>query len=39
MLIITLNYLEVLPGSTSSWYLVVGLVAMFAAFYLATHYR
>jgi hypothetical protein len=39
MLVITLNYLEVLPGSTSSWYLVVGLVAMFSAFYLATRYR
>ena len=39
MLIITLNYLQVLPGSTSSWYLVVGLVAMFSAFYLATRYR
>jgi len=39
MLVITLNYLEVLPGSTSSWYLVVGLVAMLSAFYLATRYR
>jgi hypothetical protein len=39
MLIITLNYLQVLPGSTSSWYLVAGLVAMFSAFYLATRYR
>jgi hypothetical protein len=39
MLVITLNYLQVLPGSTSSWYLVVGLVAMFSAFYLATRYR
>ncbi|MFZ1063778.1 MAG: cell division protein CrgA [Acidimicrobiales bacterium] len=39
MLVITLNYLEVLPGSTSSWYLVAGLIAMFSAFYLATRYR
>jgi LPXTG-motif cell wall-anchored protein len=39
MLIITLNYLAVLPGSTSSWYLVAGLVLMFAAFYMATRYR
>jgi hypothetical protein len=39
MLVITLNYLQVLPGSTSSWYLVMGLVSMFSAFYLATRYR
>lgn len=39
MLVITLNYLQVLPGSTSPWYLVLGLVALFAAFYLATRYR
>ncbi|MGA2431924.1 MAG: cell division protein CrgA [Acidimicrobiales bacterium] len=39
MLVITLNYLQVLPGSTSAWYLVAGLVAMFSAFYLATRYR
>ena len=39
MLVITLNYLDVLPGSTSAWYLVVGLVAMFSAFFLATRYR
>lgn len=39
LLIITLNYLSVLPGSTSSWYLVLGLVSMFAAFFLATIYR
>ena len=39
LLVITLNYLQVLPGSVSSWYLVVGLLSMFAAFYLATRYR
>lgn len=39
MLVITLNYLQVLPGSTSPWYLALGLVALFAAFYLATRYR
>ena len=38
MLVITLNYLQVLPGSTSSWYLVIGLLSMFSAFYLATRY-
>jgi hypothetical protein len=39
VLVITLNYLSVLPGSTSSWYLALGLVAMFAGFYLATRYK
>jgi len=39
MLVITLNYLAVLPGSVSSWYLVVGLVALFGGFYLATRYK
>jgi hypothetical protein len=39
MLVITLNYLQVLPGSTSSWYLVLGLLSLFSAFYLATRYR
>jgi hypothetical protein len=39
IVVITLNYLSVLPGSTSAWYLAVGLVAMFAGFYLATRYK
>jgi hypothetical protein len=39
MLVITLNYLQVLPGSTSSWYLVLGLFSMFSGFYLATRFR
>jgi hypothetical protein len=39
VLIIVLNYLSVLPGSVSGWYLVTGLVSMFSAFYLATRYR
>lgn len=39
MLTIILNYLAVLPGSVSSWYLVGGLVVMFAGFYLATRYK
>jgi len=39
VLVIILNYLQVLPGSTSSWYLVTGLVAIFSAFYLATRLR
>lgn len=37
--VITLNYLSVLPGSTSAWYLAVGLVSMFGGFYLATRYK
>ncbi len=39
MLIIVLNYLEVLPGSASAWYLALGLVTMFAGFYLFTRYK
>jgi hypothetical protein len=39
VLIVVLNYLGVLPGSVSGWYLVTGLVLMFSAFYLATRYK
>lgn len=39
VLVIILNYLQVLPGSTSPWYLVLGLLSLFGAFYLATRYR
>jgi len=39
MLVVILNYLAVLPGSVSSWYLIAGLVVMFAGFYLATRYK
>ncbi len=39
MMVILLNYLQVLPGSASSWYLALGLVTMFSGFYLATRYR
>ena len=39
LIVIVLNYLQVLPGSTSAWYLGIGLVAMFSAFYMATRYR
>jgi hypothetical protein len=39
MLVITLNYLQVLPGSTSAWYLALGLFSMFSGFYLATRYK
>ncbi|MFI5036701.1 MAG: cell division protein CrgA [Acidimicrobiales bacterium] len=39
VMVITLNYLQVLPGSVSSWYLVTGLASLFVAFYLATRFR
>jgi len=39
MLVILFNYLLVLPGAASPWYLVLGLVTMFSGFYLATRYR
>jgi hypothetical protein len=39
MIIIVLNYLQVLPGSASPWYLALGLVTMFSGFYLATRFR
>ena len=39
MMVITLNYLQVLPGAVSSWYLVLGLATMFAGFFLATRYH
>jgi len=34
-----LNYLSVLPGSVSSWYLISGLMVMFTGFFLATRYK
>ncbi len=39
VLLILLNYLSVLPGSVSAWYLVGGLVVIFVGFVLATRYR
>jgi hypothetical protein len=39
VLLILLNYLTVLPGSVSAWYLVVGLVVIFGGFVMATRYR
>ncbi|HQT98933.1 MAG TPA: cell division protein CrgA [Acidimicrobiales bacterium] len=39
MIVILGNYLQVLPGSASAWYLALGLVTMFSGFYLATRYR
>ncbi len=39
ILMILLNYLTVLPGAVSVWYLITGLVIIFAAFMMATRYR
>jgi hypothetical protein len=39
VLTILLNYLTVLPGAVSVWYLVAGLVIIFVAFMMATRYR
>ena len=39
ILMILLNYLTVLPGSVSVWYLVAGLITIFVAFIMATTYR
>jgi hypothetical protein len=39
LLMILLNYMSVLPGATSTWYLVGGLVFIVAAFGMATRYR
>ncbi len=39
VLVIVLNYLGVLPGSTSAWWLVGGLAVMFTGFFLATQYK
>jgi hypothetical protein len=39
LLTILLNYLSVLPGSASTWYLVAGLALIFLGFVMATRYR
>ena len=39
LVMIALNYLSVLPGSVSPWYLVGGLASIFVGFYLATKYQ
>ncbi len=38
-LVIILNYVGLLPGAVSNWYLLVGLVAIFAGIIVATQYR
>jgi hypothetical protein len=39
VLMILLNYLSVLPGSVTVWYLIGGLVLFFSGFMLATRYH
>jgi Cell division protein CrgA len=39
VLAIILNYMTVLPGGVSAWYLVGGLVVLFVGFLMATRYR
>lgn len=42
LLVIILNYMQVLPGSSdggNGWYLVVGLVAILAGIIVSTRYR
>ncbi len=39
VLLILLNYLDLLPGGVSSWYLLVGLVLISGGFFVATGYR
>jgi hypothetical protein len=38
-LMIVLNYLELLPGAASNWYLLGGLVLILAGIVVATQYR
>ena len=39
VLVILLNYLTVLPGGASNWYLLLGLALMAGGFLAATRYR
>lgn len=39
LLVIMLNYMELLPGAADNWYLVVGLVAITGGFVTATQLR
>jgi hypothetical protein len=39
VLVVVLNYLTVLPGSVSVWYLIGGIVALFVGFLMATRFR
>ncbi len=39
VLVIIFNYLELLPGATSNWYLLVGLAGILGGIIVATQYR
>lgn len=39
MLVIIINYMDVLPGGANNWYLLGGLVSITAGFIVATKYR
>lgn len=39
VLVIVFNYLELLPGATTNWYLLVGLAAILGGIIVATQYR
>jgi hypothetical protein len=39
LLMIVLNYMEILPGSVSNWYLIGGLALIFGGILTATQYR
>lgn len=39
MLVIIVNYMDVLPGGANNWYLLGGLVSITAGFVVATRYR
>ena len=39
LVVVVLNYVSILPGGASNWYLVVGLVLIVAGFVVATNYH
>lgn len=39
VLIIIINYLTLLPGGASNWYLLAGLVLLAIGFWIATRYQ
>jgi hypothetical protein len=39
MVVIVLNYVSVLPGGATNWYLLVGLALITAGFLTATRYH
>jgi hypothetical protein len=39
MAVIILNYVSLLPGAVSNWYLLVGLVLILGGIITATRYR